>query len=349
MTNENQFTVRFWGVRGSYPVAGQGTLRYGGNTSCVEVRAGNQIIIFDAGTGIIPLGQALAREFGAASQPVAVQLFFSHLHHDHTQGLPFFAPAYLPTSQINFFLPNMYEADPQPILESVMAPPNFPVPFYRLNARKQIFTVAETQQVVLGPQPVDAQVNDVFKTVSDSEVSVQLMQSYGHPQGVMAYRITYQGKSLVYATDTEGYVNGDRRMVAFAQNADLLIHDAQYTDDHYIGELAGVPVTQGYGHSTAAMACETARSAGVGQLVLFHHDPNYDDIAISKIEQQARLKFPNTLAAREGQVIQLKRSRQPARIAEIAAQFQPPRPRFGQDSTGLLAHAALEELGKKRL
>jgi ribonuclease BN (tRNA processing enzyme) len=116
----------------------------------------------------------------------------------------------------------------------------------------------------------------------------------------MVYRIEWGGHALVYATDTEGYVGGDRRLVSFARGADLLIHDAQYAEEHYNGQLAGFPATQGWGHSTAAMACEVARAAGIRQLALFHHEPQYDDEMIHVIEVRARQEFPNVVSAYEG-------------------------------------------------
>ncbi|MCC7188445.1 MAG: hypothetical protein IT312_06845, partial [Anaerolineales bacterium] len=118
-------------------------------------------------------------------------------------------------------------------------------------------------------------------------------------------RITWRGKSVVYATDTEGYVGTDRKLVQFARDADVLIHDAQYLEEHYRGQLAGFPSTQGYGHSTVTMACEVAAAAEVGQLVLFHHDPSYDDAMIAGMERTAKSLFEDTVAAYEGLEIDL--------------------------------------------
>jgi ribonuclease BN (tRNA processing enzyme) len=122
---------------------------------------------------------------------------------------------------------------------------------------------------------------------------------------VHVYRIDYRGRSLVYATDTEGYVGGDRKLTAFARGADLLIHDAQYSEEHYRGQIVELPSTQGYGHSTPQMACELAKAAGVRKLVLFHHDPNYTDEMVADLEVRARSVFPNACAASEGLVITL--------------------------------------------
>jgi ribonuclease BN (tRNA processing enzyme) len=120
---------------------------------------------------------------------------------------------------------------------------------------------------------------------------------------VVIYRIEWRDRAVVYATDTEGYVSGDRRLVRFARGADLLIHDAQYRQDHYLGSWELASVTQGFGHSTAAMACKVAADAGVDHLVLFHHDPNYDDAVLEDVQVQARAIFPCSDVAREGMEI----------------------------------------------
>ena len=134
----------------------------------------------------------------------------------------------------------------------------------------------------------------------DKALVVHIHKSYAHPGGVYVYRISWRGQSVVYATDTEGYVGTDRRLVGFAREADLLIHDAQYVEAHYRGQMTGFPSTQGYGHSTAMMACEVATAAKVGTLVLFHHDPAYDDGVIDEIERKARAGFEKTVTAYEG-------------------------------------------------
>jgi len=307
MKMSEDFKIRFWGVRGSHPVPGKSTTRYGGNTPCVEIQAGEHTIILDAGTGIIDFGQELVQHYGGTHTPIHATLLFTHLHHDHTQGLPFFVPAYLPTTRLNIFVPDIYEKPAEDALVSIMASPTFPVPFHSLKADKNIYGLRENEIIRLGISKHDVQVYSANSPVPPEDaVWIRCLQSYAHPQGVMIYRITWQGKSIVYATDTEGYVGGDRRLINFARGCDLLIHDAQYSADHYLGRLTGAPITQGFGHSTTAMACEIAQSADIGQLILFHHDPNYDDATISKLESQARAMFPGTVAAREGQEIDLQ-------------------------------------------
>jgi phosphoribosyl 1,2-cyclic phosphodiesterase len=304
MKKNNAFDIRFWGVRGSHPVPGETTTRYGGNTPCVEVCAGEHTIIFDAGTGIIGLGRAMALQAGQQKQPVRAALFFSHLHHDHTQGFPFFAPAYFANAQFDIFVPDMYARDPKTVLADVMSAPTFPVAFQRTGAEKRVHSLQQTQVVIINAEGVTI-LHASHAPLPEDGVIVRVLHSYAHPQGVMIYRVEYQGKAVVYATDTEGYVNGDQRLTAFARGADLLIHDAQYTENHYLGSLDGAPITQGFGHSTAAMACKVAQDADAGQLVLFHHDPNYADKTIAGIEREARHLFTNTVAAREGQVVSL--------------------------------------------
>lgn len=306
MMNTDEFSVRFWGVRGSYPVAAGSAIRFGGNTPCVEIQAGGHTIILDAGTGIIGLGHHLAQRARERGEPIRATLVFTHFHHDHTQGFPFFAPAYIPTTRLQIFAPDMYEEVAIELLANVMAAPTFPVSFQGLRAQKTSRSVTENDIIHIDNTSGEAcLVPSGVDMLDAGSIRIRAMRSYGHPQGVMIYRIEWRDKSVVYATDTEGYRGGDQRLVDFAHQTDLLIHDAQYTDDHYLGRLAGAPVTQGFGHSTGTMACETARSAQVGRLVLFHHDPNYDDEMIATIEQQARKLFSNAMAAQEGQVIEL--------------------------------------------
>ena len=297
----DNFTVKFWGVRGSYPAPGKGTVRYGGNTACVEVRFGNRVLILDAGTGIIPLGRDLARR----GQPLEVTLLLSHLHHDHTQGFPFFVPAYAPGTRLHIYGPGASTETLEKVLEANQSPATFPVTLRDMAAAKDIRSLKESEMVVIGADGVSVTASGA--TVSEDALRVRILHSYAHPGGVYIYRIEWRGRSLVYATDTEGYVGTDRKLVRFASGCDLLIHDAQYTEEHYRGALAGFPATQGYGHSTAPMACEVAAAAGARTLVLFHHDPAYDDLMVAAAESAARALFTDVRAAAEGMEIALER------------------------------------------
>lgn len=236
-----ELRVKFWGVRGSYPAPGAGTVKYGGNTACVEIRAGERVIILDAGTGIIPLGRELARR-----RSLEMILLFSHLHHDHTQGFPFFVPAYMPNAKLHIFGPDGTHESLKNVLEHNQSAETFPVRLREMASSKDIQSVRESQVIVWDEAGVRAA--ESAKGAEENAVVIHIHKSYAHPGGVYVYRITWQGKSVVYATDIEGYVGTDRRLVQFAQNADVLIHDAQYLEAHYRGGLAGFPATQGYGH-----------------------------------------------------------------------------------------------------
>ncbi|MBN1454018.1 MAG: MBL fold metallo-hydrolase [Anaerolineales bacterium] len=291
-------TIKFWGVRGSHPTPGAGTVKYGGNTACVEITAGNKTLILDAGTGIIPLGRDLARRATGQKRPLEVTLLFSHLHHDHTQGFPFFAPAYMPNAKLHIFGPGVSPEMLEKVLENNQSPTTFPVGLREMAAAKEIRSVRESQVIVWEKDEV--RVVDAGTGLDDEALIVRIHKSHAHPGGVYVYRVDWRGQSIVYATDTEGYVGTDRRLVRFAHGADVLIHDAQYSEEHYHGQLADFPSTQGYGHSTARMACEVAATAGVEKLFLFHHNPAYEDSMIDEIEREAKAWFENTVAAYEG-------------------------------------------------
>ena len=296
--------INFWGVRGSHPTPGAGTVKYGGNTACVEITAGDKTLILDAGTGIIPLGLDLARRAATQKRPLELILLFSHLHHDHTQGFPFFVPAYMPNAKLNIFGPGVSPENLEKVLENNQSPTTFPVGLCEMAATKDIRSLRETQAVIwdeAGVRVTDfVPIGEAGTGLDNEALVIRIHRSYAHPGGVYVYRIAWCGQSIVYATDTEGYVGMDRKLVKFAHGADLLIHDAQYTEEHYRGQMPGFPSTQGYGHSTAAMACEVAAAAEVGKLVLFHHDPAYDDGMIEAVERDAQVRFEKAVAAYEG-------------------------------------------------
>lgn len=308
METKPTFKVRFWGVRGSYPTPGPETIRYGGNTPCVELEVNGRTIILDSGTGIIPLGRSLARRARERGGSLEATLLLSHLHHDHTQGFPFFVPVHFPNANLHLFGPNLLGADPQMTLESVMQPPYFPLRLADLNARITFGTLRETDLLLIGEAVGGVTVRPTSEAAQYDHadvVQVRSLRSYAHPNGVMHYKVSWNGLSVVYATDTEGYVNGDQRLAAFARGASLLIHDAQYTDEHYLGLLPGISITQGYGHSTVSMACQAAASAGAQRLALFHHAPEYDDARLDQVAVQAQALFPDVLVAAEGLEIDL--------------------------------------------
>lgn len=269
--------IKFWGVRGSIASPGPETASVGGNTSCVEVRCGQTRFILDAGTGIRKLGDALLGE-----GPVRATLLLSHLHWDHIQGLPFFVPAYVPTTRIEVVGSTHGVGTLRDTLANQMEAPNFPVRLEDLGAEIAYREVRHGQSFDVG------------------EVRVRVAK-LNHPGGVLAYRLDYAGRSVVYATDTEHYACVDPTLRSLAEGADVLIYDSQYTPDEYSGARGRSRV--GWGHSTYVAGAELARSAGVGTYVLFHHDPTRNDAGVDELERLTRDLFPSSVAAREGLVL----------------------------------------------
>lgn len=312
---EEQFLVRFWGVRGSYPVPGHGTLKYGGNTPCVEVQVGGHTIILDGGTGLIHLGREMMGRARANGGSITATLLFSHTHHDHTQGVPYFQPAYLGTSTFYIFGPRFFQNQISEALSKTMLPPNFPIELGDLHSMKVIRDIRESEQLYLwpgNPQPLVRQIyHDPEPEDAERAIRVDVCKSYAHPQeGVFFYRISYGGHALVYATDTEGYVGGDQRLCRFAADADLLIHDAQFIAEEY--HHPDFP-RQGWGHSTPEMAVEVARGANVKRVAYFHLDPTHDDSLLETLEAHMREAFEGAFMAREGLAIDLMQDEEETR------------------------------------
>jgi phosphoribosyl 1,2-cyclic phosphodiesterase len=272
--------IRFWGVRGSIASPGPETAGVGGNTSCVEVRCGETRIILDMGTGARKLGDALLHE-----GRVEATVLLSHLHWDHIQGLPFFVPAYVPSTKLSIVGSVHGVGSLRDALSAQMAAPNFPVRLDELGA-----------QISLR----EARPGEAFD-VGEARVRVAKLN---HPGGVLAYRIEHEGQSLVYATDTEHYACVDPTLRTLAEGADVVIYDAQYTPEEYRGD--GGRSRVGWGHSTYVAGAELARASGARKLVLFHHDPRRTDAGVLDIEQMARELFPASIAAREGLVVHLE-------------------------------------------
>ncbi len=307
----HEFTVTFWGVRGSIPVPGPSTLKIGGNSSCVQVNVLGHTLFLDAGTGLVAAGQQMTRNFLANKERVnriSATILISHTHHDHIMGLPFFPPLYLADSSLSIFGPSVYApvgspTDLKHVLEMMMDQMFFPIDLKDSNSLKTIETLKPFDHLLLREGVPEPELVNLPRGSSDSfadKVVVSQYRSYNHPKnGSMVYKIQYGGKSVVYATDIEGYLEGDRRLIQFSKGADLLIHDAQYTKEQYTGPMS----VQGYGHSTPEMACLVAKEAGVKKLILYHHDPNHDDEAVALKDENAQKLFSNTLAACEGLTI----------------------------------------------
>jgi ribonuclease BN (tRNA processing enzyme) len=197
------------------------------------------------------------------------------------------------------------------VLERNQSSETFPLGLRDMASFKDIQAVRESQVILWDEDGIRLAESTIG--LSDEAVVIRIHKSYAHPGGVYVYRITWRGKSVVYATDTEGYVGTDRKLVQFARDADVLIHDAQYLEEHYRGQLVGFPATQGFGHSTVTMACEVALASEAGRLVLFHHDPSYSDDMVAGMEATAKSLFANSVAAYEGLEISLTPNPSPNR------------------------------------
>jgi phosphoribosyl 1,2-cyclic phosphodiesterase len=274
-----QVRLKFWGVRGSTPTPQIENLKFGGNTPCVEIRtADNECVIFDGGSGIRALGQTLLQEAGG--EPINTKIFLTHFHWDHIQGIPFFAPMYVARNHIQFFSGSTGRPL-QETLEGQMSKPYFPVDFTQVAAKRDFHQI-ETGGCV--------------KTEGGLYIRPFPLN---HPQGASGYRIECNGVVIVYATDYEhGVKEYDDKLREYAQDADILICDAQYTPAEYESH-------KGWGHSTWANAVFVAREAKANHLILFHHDPGHDDQAMMRITQNARIQYENTTGAWEGFVAAL--------------------------------------------
>ena len=272
--------VNFWGTRGSIPVPGPRTLRYGGNTTCVELRADGEIIVLDAGSGIRPLGVALQTEF--QTQPIKLSLLITHAHWDHIQGFPFFKPAYEPKNEISIFGCDGAGATFRQIMAEPMKAPFFPITMRALSARMEIRKLSEMK-------------------FSIGKVEIQAA-FVNHPGVCVGYRIFTSGGSVAFLPDHEPYefflhsarakqLSGEQaqamaaeehaRLVKFLRGSDVLILDSQYTDQEYKSHI-------GWGHGSISSAVSLALDAEVRTLILFHHDPNHDDNMVDTMVKSAR-------------------------------------------------------------
>jgi len=290
--------VRFWGVRGSIPSPGPNTMRYGGNTTCIEVRTDDdQLIILDAGTGIFPLSQTLLGD-----GPVRAHIFNTHSHWDHIQGLPFFIPLFIPGNHVTIY--GAYDPIGQNSIEEILTAQLqyrfFPIRECELNADIDYATLRDGESVTLG----------------DTTVTPILMN---HPVVNFGYRIDCRGKSMFFTGDHEPSYNiydpeddeyamyasllkqKDDHMIELIRDVDLLVADSSYTEEEY-------PAKKGWGHGTFNSCMELAEQAGAKRLLLTHHEPTRSDDALESVfetsMQKQKYDIPEMDLAREGLVIE---------------------------------------------
>jgi phosphoribosyl 1,2-cyclic phosphodiesterase len=268
-----RFTVRFWGVRGSIACAGPETLRYGGNTSSLEVRCGERLLLFDAGSGIRYLGNRLLRD-----APLDADLYLTHTHFDHVCGLPFFRPLFQPENTLRLWAGHLAgRVSLKTVLWQFMMAPLFPVrpEAFRANVAYNDFSAGAT----LHPSP---------------EITLRTTL-LNHPDGATGYRIEFAGRSMCYLTDTEHVAGApDRNILGLIAGADMVIYDCMYTDEEWAAGHVG------WGHSTWQEAVRLCRSAGAKRLVVFHHDPDHDDDRLDAIARDVEAALPGSVLAREG-------------------------------------------------
>ncbi len=309
MTDE--FKIKFRGVRGSYPVADKDFLKYGGNTSCIELRVGGHLIMLDAGTGLISLGNELMQQYIESGttitdrEPVKCSILLSHIHLDHIQGFPFFRPSHLASTKINLLGGVGYNETLEDELSKLLFRKSFPLDLGDVAADLKIMDLNETNYIIFKKNedvPRIIRVNDLKDDdYNDEDVVVTCYKSYAHPQnGVFIYKISYKGKSLVYATDKESYTGGDKKLVKFAKGCDIIIHDAQYSTEDYLSIY--VP-KQGFGHSTFEMALDCKNQIEAKKIVYFHYDPGYNDEKLDLLAEE--YADENAIMAKEGLEISL--------------------------------------------
>lgn len=271
------FKVKFWGVRGSIACAGPNHIKYGGNTSCIEVDVGGQVIVLDAGTGLRNLGQATVKR-----NINHLYLLLTHTHWDHINGFPFFIPAYRPDYTIHIKAGHLSsKGGIQHVLSTQMDNPMFPVPLEAMRAKL-------TYEDFTAGNPLDL--------YPDVTVKTGLLN---HPNDATGYRIEYNGRSVVYVTDTE-HIPGqlDKNILRLIEGADVMIYDSTYTEAEW-------PAKIGWGHSTWNEGMRLCKAAGCKRLAIFHHDPDHDDVFMDKLEAEARAAWDGNFVVREGMVLDL--------------------------------------------
>lgn len=271
--------VKFWGVRGSHPITKSNCLKYGGNTTCLTIEVENQIFIIDAGTGLVEFGDNIKNDYEQYN------LFFTHMHIDHIQGLMFFKPLYSPKNSVNLFGPVLLGKSFYDSIKELTEGNLFPVGVEHMKGIKTINIVDDEFEMKF--------------SLRKGKLIVRSKHFDSHPRaGVVVYKFSYGKKSFVFASDIEIIGNELEKLVEYAKNCDLLIYDAQYTEEEYMNK-------KGWGHSTGEMAIENAILVNAKCLCLTHYNSNDTDEFLDKRFNELRRKFPNLLMAKEGLEIDL--------------------------------------------
>lgn len=279
MGQPSSFSIRFWGVRGTVPAPGPATIRYGGNTPCVEMRCGGQQLIFDAGTGIRALGRKMIRD----CQACGAHVFLSHTHVDHINGFAFFKPAYHAGNRLKMWNGHLLRQGRrlQQLVDTMMQRPFFPVPFDIMHADISF---------------EDFEAGDTLHPVAGIRMKTHFLP---HPGGATGYRVEFEGKAACYVTDLE-HVEGrlDEDVLRLIDGADVVIYDSTFTEEEYVN-------FRGWGHSTWQEGVRLCKAAGVKKLVTFHHEPDHDDAFMDDIARALDAEMPGSVVAQEGMVIEL--------------------------------------------
>jgi len=297
-------SVRFWGVRGSIPCPGPETVHYGGNTSCLEIRADDRLIIVDLGTGVRPLGEWLIENDLKKRGKIEADVFITHTHWDHMMGFPIFSPVYFPETTLRISAPVSFENDSlKTIIENQLSYRHWPIRAGELSARIEYAQIGETSLDLGGGLTVAT-------------------KYLNHPILCLGYRFNYNGKSIAAVYDHEPYRNlfsaetcrenfnekeakegeaaaaeENEKVIKFLKDADIIIHDAQYSQEEYSTHI-------GWGHSSYEQAIKSAVSANAKKVVFFHHDPTRTDKQLKKLEKSYAKTPVKTFMAREGITLQ---------------------------------------------
>ena len=280
-------TVRFWGTRGSLPRPGAEFARYGGNTSCVEVRLGDRLFLIDGGTGIEAAGRIVKE-----SRPATVDILFSHLHHDHIAGLPFFGPTFDDRCTIRTYCGNLAGESAAASFGRMFAPPLFPITLDALPCH----------WIHTGFRAGDT-------LTFDGGISVRTCL-LKHPGGATAYRFDHAGRSVCYVSDLEHEPGAcDQALAELCADADLVIYDCMFTEGEF-------QACRGWGHSTLDAGILLCRTAGAKALAATHHHIRHTDAMLDRLDAELRAASPGSFLAREGQTVRLGGAT--ARVSQMA-------------------------------